>query len=96
MAKYPNKIPVYTIMNIGRCANNELICYIFKNVKIFSWNILARMINNKNFSHIPQLCKQANHRNPTMTNHLENTQTCRNMAGVLIVMVSLSAMAFYK
>ena len=52
MAMYLNKIPVYTIMLLGRWSSDAFLRYIRKNVTEFSNNVSSNMIQNPVFHNI--------------------------------------------
>jgi hypothetical protein len=52
MAMYLSKIPVYTIMLIGRWSSDAFLKYIRKQVTEFSNNVSKMMIQNPAYHHI--------------------------------------------
>jgi hypothetical protein len=52
MAMYLNKVPVYTIMLIGRWSSDAFLRYIRKQVTEFSNNVAQMMIQNPAYHHI--------------------------------------------
>ena len=87
MAMYLAKVPVYTIMLIGRWSSDAFLRYIRKQVEQFSHNISRRMIQHQHFSHVPNFLPQTSRHDPRQCNHRDNAQTRINMgragAGVL-------------
>ena len=53
MAMYLDKVPVYTIMIIGRWSSDVFLRYIRKQVEKISHNVSRQMIKNQHFTHIP-------------------------------------------
>ena len=54
MAMYLDKVPIYTIMMIGRWSSDAFLRYIRKQVESFSHNVSKRMIKHQFFRHIPE------------------------------------------
>ena len=79
MAMYLDKVPVYTIMLIGRWSSDAFLLYICKQVEQFSQNVSSRMIKNMNFSHIPHFKPSVTHTDPRTRNNRDNFQTRFNM-----------------
>ena len=53
MILYLTKVPVYTIMPIGKCSSNIFLKYIRKQVEQFIHNVSCQMIEHQHFSHVP-------------------------------------------
>ena len=79
MAMYLDKIPVYTIMLIGRWSSDAFLLYIQNQVEQFSQNVSSRMIRNLDFTHIPNFKPRISHTDPRTRNHRDNFQTRHNM-----------------
>jgi len=54
MEMYLGEIPV-SIMLIGRCSSDAILCYIRKLGEQFSRNILKKMLTFRSFRHIPDI-----------------------------------------
>jgi hypothetical protein len=52
MAMYLNKVPIYTIMLLGRWSSDAFLRYIRKEVSEFSSDVSRRMIKNRVFHHV--------------------------------------------
>eukprot|EP00957_Ditylum_brightwellii_P115847 8837286-Ditylum_brightwellii.AAC.1 len=55
MAMYLARVPVYTIMLIGRWSSNAFLVYIRKQVQDFTKGISSKMIISPNFFTIPDI-----------------------------------------
>ena len=93
MAMYLDKVPVYTIMLIGRWSSDAFLQYIRKQVEQFSHNVSRQMIKNQHFTHIPHN-RSTSRLDPLQRNHRDNAQTRRNMGGAAVrVLQTLPTMA---
>jgi hypothetical protein len=54
MAMYLNRIPVYTIMLLGRWSSDAFLRYIRKQVQEFSNDVSRRMTRNGTYHHVPE------------------------------------------
>ena len=79
MAMYPDNVPIYTIMLIGRWSSDAFLLYIRKQVEQFSHNVSNRMIQNLSFTHVPNWEPRLHSLDPKIRNHRNNTQTRYNM-----------------
>jgi hypothetical protein len=53
MAMYMNKIPVYTIMLLGRWSSDAFLRYIRRQVETFGQDVSKKMIETELFIHVP-------------------------------------------
>jgi hypothetical protein len=74
MAMYLAKVPVFTIMLIGRWSSDAFLLYIRKQVQDFSKDISSKMIMNEHFFTIPDTSKE----DPRISNHLQNHSSRKN------------------
>ena len=79
MAMYLDEVPVYTIMLIGRWSSDAFLLYIRRQVEQFSHNVSSRMIQNMDFTHVPNFDPHTENHDPRTRNHRNNTQTRYNM-----------------
>jgi hypothetical protein len=54
MAMYLNKVPVYTIMLLGRWSSDAFLRYIRKQVQEFSNDVSSRMIRQGTYHHVAE------------------------------------------
>jgi hypothetical protein len=64
MAMYLARIPVVTIMLLGRWSSDTFLRYIRKQVKEFSSGVSSKMIQREDFFTVPT--NQNNHKNPDL------------------------------
>jgi hypothetical protein len=53
MAMYLNKVPVYTIMLLGRWSSDAFLRYIRRQVNTFGQDVSTKMIDTELFCHVP-------------------------------------------
>ena len=79
MAMYLARVPVYTIMLLGRWSSDAFLLYIRKQVEQFSHNVSVRMIENQHFTHVPNFEPSTSRLDPRQRNHRDNLQTRQNL-----------------
>ena len=77
MAMYLARIPVYTIMLIGRWSSDAFLKYIRKQVQDFSTGVSGRMLTNEETFMTPD----ATHNDPRIRNHPLNSALRSNAGG---------------
>ena len=83
MAMYLDKVPVYTIMLIGRWSSDAFLKYIRKQVEQFSHNVSKRMIKHQYMTHVPDKNPRVSIQDPRQRNCRNNSQTRLNMGSAL-------------
>jgi hypothetical protein len=73
MAMYLNRVPVYTIMLLGRWASDAFLRYIRKQVEQFCQGVSQAMIQTGHFHHIPDNRRQDNSKTRNLRHHLAYT-----------------------
>jgi hypothetical protein len=82
MEMYLAKVPVYTIMLIGRWSSNAFLHYIRKQVEQFSWHIMEQMLTFRSFRTIPEIAPRVVLiEDPRQRNHRDNAKTRQNIGG---------------
>jgi hypothetical protein len=83
MEMYPGKIPIYTIMLIGRWSSDAFLCYICKQVEQYSHKVAKKMLTFRSFRHtIPDIAPwRISSEGPRQCNHRNNAETRQNIGG---------------
>ena len=82
MEMYPGKIPIYTIMLIGRWSSDAFLCYIRKQVEQFLHKVAKKMLTFRSFHHILDIAPQRiSSKDPRQCNHRNNAETRQNIGG---------------
>ena len=82
MEMYLAKVPVYTIMLIGRWSSNAFLHYIRKQVEQFSRHVAKQMLTFWLFRMIPEIAPRVvSIEDPWQRNHRNNAETRQNIGG---------------
>ena len=95
MAMYPEKVPEYTIMLIGRCSSKAFLCSTIKNDEKCSHNISTHVIKNQYFTRIPNFQPHTSTRDPLLRNHCNNYATRCNIGGLTPLMETPRSMVLW-
>ncbi len=97
MEMYLAKVPVYTIMLIGRWLSNTFLHYVQKQVKQFSKDVAKKMMMHCSFWTIPNAapCMVSN-KDPQQCNHWDNTETRKNIGCNMSWRGQLPAISFFN
>jgi len=70
MEMYLGKIPIHTIILIGRWSSNSFLCYIQKQVEQFLRNLVKKMLTFPSLGHIPDIApRRISLEDPRQRNH---------------------------
>jgi hypothetical protein len=80
---HPGKIPIYTIMLIGRWSSDAFLCYIRKQVEQFVHKVAKKMLTFCSFRYtIPDIApRRISSEDPRQCNHHNNAETRQNIGG---------------
>jgi hypothetical protein len=73
MAMYLNRVPVYTIMLLGRWSSDAFLRYIRPQVEQFSRVVSQAMIHTGHFHHVPADRREDNQQTRNLRRHLAYT-----------------------
>ncbi len=80
MEMYLTRLPVYTIILIGRWLSNTLLCYIRKQVEQISQNVAKQMLTFRSFQTTPDITPLVvSNKDPRQCNHHNNAETRHNI-----------------
>eukprot|EP00978_Attheya_sp_CCMP212_P036539 scaffold166591_cov28-Attheya_sp.AAC.1 len=97
MAMYPDGVPVFTIMLMGRWSSDAFLKYIRRQVEQFSHNVnvASRMIKNQHFYHIPAFLPTVSAKDPRQHNHPANLATRQNLGRNLTNQAQMASFALF-
>ena len=94
---YLARVPVYTIMLIGRWSSDAFLRYIQKQVGQFLQDVAKKMLTHRSFQRIPDIAPRVvSNEDPRQRNHRDNAKTRRNIGCDTSQRVQLPAFSLFN